>query len=75
MIVHFCEITNSGYFGNKPFLVLQADGLLEGSVQILDQPFGLCSLGVVLCIPSTAKSLEQLRPCLRASSVHLRTLA
>ena len=47
MIIHFCEITNSGHIGNKPFLVLQVDGLLGGLVQILEQSFGLCNLGAV----------------------------
>ena len=32
MIAYFCEITNSGHIGNKPFLVLQVDGLLEGLI-------------------------------------------
>ena len=33
-ILHFCEITNFGHNSNMPFLVLQAGGLLEGSVQL-----------------------------------------
>ena len=45
--LHSLEITNFGYIGNKPFLVLQVDDLLEGLVGplIMSTPCHVLSLG------------------------------